>query len=916
MSRTTQLYIKVNDKYQEVELFDNLTIPITLKVTDIRNFGSKTSGYSLDFEIPHTPNNAKLFGLNSYIDVYESTFEVGKDYPAYLTTNSLQTFSGQFRLKKIIKQNRGSYISYVGYLYGGSKNFVDALGNDKLTANDDPSKDLNFSEYIVPANQMTLQDFYYYLQTHFTDGTGWGLTLLDKTNKAGQAFSGGSQTWYTDECTPYLYAREIFEKLFYGSGYTYVSEFLKGTDFSSYLQDSRWANTIGKFDVNSLIYPYMKHNSNMRVVAPVSSVITQNSQSTSAIISTEECHLDWGFSEVNMLKHLMTLNNTDFTLVEQNANDNLTAYEFTATHNGYYKIKWNFGVKARVLLRNVFNDAVPGDTTWKFNCGGGFNYTVFIQMQKNSTLIGSNRVYTNSLIDGEYDWYEEYTPTTGQTEGFIDLKEGTINYSTDAMWLNIGDTINLYMWVQVPVRYTWWSEHYQEYRTRYVFERWLGGQYSEITAVDYYPKFIEVKLTNAGNNTIVSNELNGGFYEENEFDPSIILNEKTTKLQFFNNFVKMFNLYIEDVSGKTNYANGTIYPPNTLRIEPYQIYYSPELAEGVTNVKDWTNKIDWSSVEYRRCDDYLYNIQSFKKEQDGDFYNDNYDTTYITPYGNREVKGVYCTNNDKNEISLKVSANLCGIVNNSTDVLQCPKVFSLDKSGNIDTKKEYNDGIFFIWRNYMATNTDLTTNYTLKLQSRLHTGNGSFYNVTDYYTADTLNKGYGLDDANLNWGGTEAYYQNMKNTIPTYNDLYTAFYSLEYEEKTAPDAMILRANAYLSVLDIYQLQLSDLIVANGNYYHIIEVNQWENEKKPCQIELIKCKSNLKGTEPPAKRPFPLIEPVVLPVAVESIKLQEELSNMKSTVQGLTSTIQTLSSTVNNLQTEIQLKDNQQIEIQP
>jgi hypothetical protein len=552
-------------------------------------------------------------------------------------------------------------------------------------------------------------------------------------------------------------------------------------------------------------------------------------------------------------------------------------------------------------MKNLSDDTPLGKrTTIYTDLGGGTKqFTLWVQLEKNGHLIlnGQRILHYNENLNHSY-----YPLTTG----WIKIIDDNFSLSQNNLFLAQGDTLTFYTYISLPLNY------YDSSTSNYI-SVWSDNQ-AIPSRQYYYPSIVSLYLpTQSGNDTIIKIEKQDGFYEGAEFTPNSILNTKTSKVDFFNMFIKMFNLYIEDVSGKVNYSTGGIYPPNTLRIEPYQIYYSPELAEGVTNVKDWTNKIDWASVEYRRCDDYLYNIQSFKKEQDGDFYNDNYDTTYITPYGNREVKGVYCTNNDKNEISLKVSANLCGIVNNSTDVLQCPKVFSLDKSSNIDTKKEYNDGIFFIWRNKMNENTDLPTNYTVKLQSRL---SSSFYYITDYYCADTLNKGYGLDDANLNWGGTEAYYQNMKGTIPTYNDLYTAFYKLQYEEYTANDCRILKGNAYLSVLDIYQLQLSDLIVANGNYYHIIEVNQWENEKKPCQIELIKCKSNLKGTEPPAKRSFPLIEPVVLPVAVESIKLQEELSDMKKTVQGLTSTIQTLSSTVNNLQTEIQLKDNQQVEIQP
>ena len=898
--RETQLFIKVNNKYQEVDLFDDVVIPITLKLTDIRQFGSKTSSFSLDFDIPHTNSNAKLFGLSTESEMYEAIFAVGKDYPAYLTTNSLTTFSGQFRLKKVIKQNRGNYIYYVGYLYGGTKNFIDELGTKKLIGNGNPSDDLSFSEYTVDATEMKLANFSDYLQTKYTDGTGWGLTLLDKTNKAAQAFSGGSQQWYTDECTPYLYAREIFDKIFSKSSYHFVSEFLMGTDFSTYIHDPRWANGIGKYDVNSIIYPYMKHNSNIQV-EPSYSNITQNNLSTVASIASSEYIKNSGLSNALLLRDAMTLNSTDFTL-QQTGNDDITAYTFTAVKNGYYAIDWNFDVDARAIIRNVFNDAPPSDTTWKFHLGGGQSSTVWIQLQKNGQLIGetSNRIFNQITFEGEEetDWFEDFSPTTGQTEACISLGSGNFHYSSNTLFLRAGDVVSLYMWVETPVRYTWWSSHYEEWRTRWCFERWLGGSYSEITVQDFYPKYLEVKMTGRSDSlNVISNSIGNGFYEENDFDPTVILNQKTSQVDFINKFIKAFNLYIEDVSGKINYKDGSIYGENTFRIEPYEIFYAPELGQNELNVKDWTNKIDWSSVEYRRCDDYLYNIQNFTKKQDGDFYNENYDKSFSLPYGNREIKGVYCVQDEKNEIPFNVSANLCGVVNSSTDVLQCPKVFALDKSNNVDKKKEYNDGFFFIWRNYMNTNTEIGTNYTLKLQSRL---SSSYLNLTDYYTADTLNKGYGLDDANLNWGETSQYFQNMKGTIPTWNDLYNAFYAKEYNEKTAQDAMILRANAYLTTFDIYNLQLSDLIVVNGNYYHILEVSEWKNEKTPCQVELIKTKPNYTPA-PVRQKAITLDEQPTLPVAVDVNSLQTEIQTLKSSFKRISDEYAKLSEQVKEME---------------
>lgn len=887
--RKNQLFINVDGHWSEIDLFEDTTIPITLKCTEVKNFASRNTGYSVEFNIPHTNNNAKTLGLVADINIYRGSFEVGKDYPAYITNGGITTFDGQFRLKRVIKQNSGNYIYYVGNMFGGTKNFVDALGNKALIGNQNTNDDLDFSEYDTPGEEMMLGDFVGYLQNHYTDGTGWGLTLLDKTNKAAQAFSHGSQTWYTDECTPYLYAREIFDKLFTNSGYTYVSEFLQGTDFSSYLQDPRWANGIGKYDVNSLIYPYMRHNSNIQVLNKASSVIFQsNSNAQTDLVSGSSPSLEKMWFEVyngTYAPRNWTLNfDTNNYIIQNNlANPTLTAWKFVVPRTGIYNMKFNIPVYIRTQWYcDATGNLLSGrDTVTAVRPENTFSYQM--TLMKNGRAIHTiydTRTYRHETPGGTSDTF------TLDNAGYTHLTEDLSFDYNNNVYLSNGDIIEVYCWVQLQQWENVWFPDQEEYRSRPS----LGytGHYIDVPW-SHYPQLAPVRPVNlsfhvpsAADDVIISLSQQDGFYEGNPFYPNEILNPKTTKIDFFNNFIKMFNLYVEDVSGKKNYKTGGVYPPNTLRIEPYEIFYAPELGQGQSNIKDWTSKIDWSTVEYRRCDDYLYNIQNFTKEQDGDFYNSNYNSTYKLPYGNREVVGEYCTKDDKNNIELKVSSNLCGIVNNSTDTLQCPKVFSLDNSGNIDTKKEYSDGIFFIWRNYMNLNTDLGTNYTIKLQSRL---SSSYQNVTNYYCADTLNKGYGADDANLNWGETSTYYQNMKGTIPTYNDLFNAFYAKEYAEKTAQDAIIIKAKAYLTQLDINTVQLSDAIVINGDYYHILEINQWEDADKPCEIELIKTRPNFPVDVPNSKN-ITTLPQNQLPITVDTASLVQQINALQSEIAEL------------------------------
>ena len=814
---TTQLYIKVNDKWELIDLFNDIEIPLTMRVSDIVA-NTKATGFSLDFDIPNTSNNCKIFGLTHELDIYKGSFEVGKNYDAYLTDGGLTTFEGQFRLKKVIKTPTSWH--YVGYLYSGVKNFIDALGTSTLCGNDDASLDLNFDVYNTPASDMTLSDFLSRLQMHDTSGEDWALTLIDKNNKFSQNFSSGSQIWYTDECTPYLGAMGIFNRIIHSAGYQYDSKFLMGTDGNTYLQDPRWVDTIGQFDVYSMIYPYMRHNSNIHTTTPTSSTITQNAN-TSAILAETLYYKETTLEEVNLLDRTMHLNTTDFVLNEVNVSSDLTAYQFVAPTPGYYHINWNFNVEGRAQLRNYESDAPAGFNT--INTQGNKPYTVWVELQKNNSLIGG-RVYSSGTISGDYTPYTEYSPETELNERYVTLHNGNFHYENQALWLNRGDTLKLYMWIQCPVRYEIYNSNTEQYETKFVW--WHdSSQGGTEWHYDFYPKRIQIKLTNAGSDVIVSNVLNDGFYEGNSFEPECILNPKTTKLEFFNNFVKMFNLYVEDVSGKPKPDGSGIYPNKCLRIEPYECFYD----SNVSNTVDWTDKIDWNSIEYNRVEDYLYSTQKYSFEQNKDFFNEDYNNTWIQDYGCRDVKGPYCTTNEESKIENKFGGYCAGLVNNSTDTIQCPKAFTLNKSNALDIKKEYSDGIFFLWRNRTNMHTQIGTNYTVRLQSRISPG--SSYYITDYYCADVANNGYGDETATLLWASPQDRELN--------NDLYNAFYKKQIDDYTSPDAMVMRVQIYLSPFDITKLKLSDRIIIDGRAWRILELNQWKNEKNPCEVILIK-----------------------------------------------------------------------------
>mgnify|MGYP003287167498 CR=1 FL=1 len=813
--KTLRTFTTKGEGWHEIDLYDNVSIPLTFKVSDIREFGSKTSGYSLDFEIPHTNNNGQLFGIAEEIDAYDATFEWGKDYPAYLTDNGMTIFNGQFRLKKVMKKDAGRHIYYIGYLYGGAKAFVDTLGTQTLIGNDEADDDIDFAYLNTPSTQMTLAGFADRLARQ---NAGWGLTLIDKTNKGQTSFSSGKQVWNTTECSPYLFVKEILDQIFEKAGYFYDSDFFS---HAVTMEDPRWRNTIGQFDFFRLIYAYMQHNSSLHGEYPITSVINQVSEQSYADVVSQSFASGSSLGQVDVISHSLVIDSQQYTLTEQNVQSSLADWQFVAPEGGQYKIAVKMPLTmGAYMLRTTDNQ--PLGLRESVTAYTGTTFTLWVQLEKNGRTIANDQriVHAGETIGSRQPFGNQAFPQSG----WIEIISEELNISLDNLELAQGDVLTMYTWMQLPMN---------------VYIDQLGWVSAWSHGRDfYYPATIALRLSATAEGATISISRNDGFYEGASFFPNSILNPKTTKVDFFTNLLKMFNLYVEDVSGKVDRKTGAIYRENTLRIEPYEIFYAPQLAEGQSNTKDWTEKIDWETVEYRRFDDYLYNIQAFTKEQNEDFYDEDYNATYIVPYGNRNVKGKYCVSADKNENSPKVGAYLCGIVNSQTDTLQCPKAFKINNKGEVDTKKEYAEGIFFLWDNDMTANTEIGTNNTIRLHSVL---NSNYIDITEYGCADTSNDGYGNDTANLNFGKVGEFYQVTKGKELSDNDLYNAFYKKQYEEYTSADAKIMRCRIFLNAYDIATLQMSDTIIVKGNLWHIIEINQWKNEQEAVEIELIKTK---------------------------------------------------------------------------
>lgn len=829
--RKTHLFIEVNGEWKELDLYEDIVIPITLKVMDIRNFGSKSASYSSDITIPHTPNNSRIFGIVEELNAYNATFEFCKNYAAYIETDGLVTFRGQFRLKKVFKQRGGDYSYYVGCLFSDSKNFIDKLGNQTLIDNDNPEDDLSFSEYSISASNFTLNEMRNRLTQMNSNAQDFGFTFIDKNNKANQNFSAaGLMEWSSNELTPYLFVREILDKMMEQTGYSYVSEFLSK---SSYTNNFRWADTIGQFNIKNMIYPYSNNNTQLSTLNnPENLTVTQNTNASGLFFGYDI--FPTNASLYTTLEFMDLTTNPDTFTYSKPQNTQYQILNWQPSKDGKYVINITLPFKmALIFAYYYFASAVEGwqQVKYTYNTASVNNYTYPLEVvfnlctKRNGTeIVLHEQSITWQLTSGTLSkigtehWGNNYSVSV------LSKDDWTGTYTVNNLEVLLKSTDVLYFKIYSVVPYTDNGTN-----AFYCTSEELGANTRLSGAPRVYSTGQDV-----GTEIMSFVQINE-FAELQDFDPTVVLNKKTKKLDFLRSLTRMFNLFIEDVSCKKNYKDGTYYPPNTLRIEPYQIYYTPDIQTG-SNIHNWTDKIDWDDVEYRREEDILYVTQKFSKQHNNDYFTSEYNNTYKTPFGDYIHEGEFCTDDTVNEIDVNFGAFECGLVNDQTVTAQVPKIFTLNNKGEVDTKKEYSDSIFFLWFNDMYNQTGLESSF-FQVRSSV-TPNNSIL-LTNYYCADNFNEGYGNATADINFGIQNDYLQQLNGENPPENTLFNAFYKKQYEALTAPDSRIMVANAYLTAFDIATLQLSDTIIIGDNKWHILEVKEWKNEKEPCEVQLIK-----------------------------------------------------------------------------
>jgi hypothetical protein len=257
-----RLYVKENTGYILLDLMEDNPIKLTMAVSDIMDPTKSPSTYSQTFRVPNTANNNLFF--KSAFNINAQTFDATKKIDAYIEDSNVTISVGNIRLTNIFTNNKDKNVEYEVTFFGEVSDFAAKIGGGFMNS-------LSLSQYnheksyVNIVNSWNLNLFggdviypliewgYDYLNGEPVQNT---LSYRDGTHSK-NGFTANNHPLSIDQFKPVIRAKVLLDAIFAGSGYSYESDFLSGSDFmNQYViteqTDSATDKTISKLSASGL----------------------------------------------------------------------------------------------------------------------------------------------------------------------------------------------------------------------------------------------------------------------------------------------------------------------------------------------------------------------------------------------------------------------------------------------------------------------------------------------------------------------------------------------------------------------------------------------------------------------------------------------------------------------------------------
>lgn len=841
----TQLYIKLNDTWTELDLSDNVPFPIIFNIADVRDISKKNSSYSKTLTLPHTDNNSNV--LNFIFDVAnESSFNVNKKVRAYVLNDTIQVFEGFFQLVKI-KTDDNKKFSYECVIFGESDTLIKNIGEGFLT-----DLDLSSLNHIYNKNTIELS----WLRDW---SSGYYYPLIDYNNRFNPSklkLIGIS----TKDFKPAVYVKYIWDKIFQDADFIYESNFLNSDTFKNLIIP--FSGTTLKrdpqFDYFNTFLAQLTSNQNISIT-----------QSTSG--------------SAQSINNRIRYNNDSISPAGDPGNKwNTTLFQYT--ENNQPKTQ-RFGFNVDISMAN-FAYADGNLTIAQSSIANYFNtFSVTLQVKRSTnpyTLLNEPNGFSMQLENAtpidRLPWLPNQSLpransdpnkwTYRLTGGFLaDTNNGSLNLFTDTnnlvsqqtgscgfkRYSGLLQTLLLdnsspekrplfngeRLWVEI--RYNWWVPGYSN-----VTNSLINKQNNCSRPV----------LVINSNTTTIFNELQPDLTPGQPVNMNDILPEKIKKKDFVTSIIKMFNLFIEPSKDNVN----------NLLIEPRDDYYSKG------RIKDWSNKLD---ILKPIDQDIIAEAQNkkllFTYKEDKDKLNIDYKTDWNQIYGQYEyeIDNDFITGEKKIDVIFHPTPIIdIGWLTNQTSNFIIPQILPNDAS--IDVKNYGGIKILFRGTQSVSLNGDYWMFEGSPKYSYPYAGHFDHpFNPTE----------------DINWGQTEQLFYSQGRAVN--NNLFNNYYRKMIEELTDKDSRIVSAYFYLTPQDLYDLRFYDSIFvqslasSTGVYFKINKIEYDPMRPDSYKVELLKAndiKIDIKRTRKPTTTKPITVRPALTSIDRDKVTIGNNNTN--------------------------------------
>lgn len=248
----------------ELDLTDDINIPISYYQADAKNPESRKRSFSKDIVIPGTQRNNAFFmsayNLNIsdvYGDLIGFDFDPTLRYPAILKRNGRTIFSGSANLSKVITKGgltNGRLNEFYVNIFAEVTDWFQQLGDIKISELDWSAYDFTLSVANITAT--------------WTAGVGSGVWYP----YIQYGFSQDPLTIKTNQLFPFVYVKEIIEKCAEYAGYSILGSFFSASPFNRLTWGSGGGEliTINPAEANTRLIDFTGVGSDSYEIAPSS----------------------------------------------------------------------------------------------------------------------------------------------------------------------------------------------------------------------------------------------------------------------------------------------------------------------------------------------------------------------------------------------------------------------------------------------------------------------------------------------------------------------------------------------------------------------------------------------------------------------------------------------------------------------